>query len=43
MSVYHWESGKVRPRPEQVAKLAAIRGLGKREAMERLEMLNGRR
>jgi DNA-binding transcriptional regulator YiaG len=43
LSVYHWESGKVRPRTEQVAKLAAIRGLGKREAMTRLEMLNGRR
>jgi DNA-binding transcriptional regulator YiaG len=43
LSVYHWESGKVRPRPQQVAKLAAIRGLGKREAMKRLEMLNGRR
>jgi DNA-binding transcriptional regulator YiaG len=42
LSVYHWESGKVRPRHEQVAKLASIRGLGKREAMKRLEMLNGR-
>jgi DNA-binding transcriptional regulator YiaG len=42
LSVYHWESGKARPRREQVAKLAAVRGLGKREALKRLEMLNGR-
>jgi DNA-binding transcriptional regulator YiaG len=39
LSVYHWESGKARPRKEQVAKLAAVRGIGKREAMKRLELL----
>jgi hypothetical protein len=43
LSVYHWEARKTRPRKEQVAKLVAVRGLGKREAMKRLEMLNGRR
>lgn len=43
LSVYHWESGKVRPRREQVAKLAGVRGLGKREAMKRLSLLNGKR
>jgi DNA-binding transcriptional regulator YiaG len=43
LSVYHWESGKVRPRREQVAKLAGVRGLGKREAMKRLSLLNGSR
>lgn len=42
LSIYHWESGKVRPRREQVVKLAAVRGIGKREATKRLEMLNGR-
>jgi DNA-binding transcriptional regulator YiaG len=42
LSVYHWESGKARPRREQVAKLVAVRGIGKREAGRRLEMLNGR-
>jgi DNA-binding transcriptional regulator YiaG len=42
LSVYHWESGKARPRREQVAKLAAVRGIGKREALKRLELLNGR-
>ncbi|HUB27434.1 MAG TPA: helix-turn-helix transcriptional regulator [Tepidisphaeraceae bacterium] len=38
-TVYLWETGKVRPKREQVARLAAIRGLGKREAEKRLEML----
>ena len=42
LSVYNWESGKARPRTQQVAKLAAVRGIGKREAGRRLEMLNGR-
>ncbi len=43
LSVYHWESGKSRPRKEQVNKLVAIRRLGKREALKRLELLNGRK
>jgi DNA-binding transcriptional regulator YiaG len=43
LSVYHWESGKVRPRRQQVARLAGVRGLGKREAMKRLSLLNGKR
>jgi len=41
LSVYHWEGGKARPRRPQVAKLAAVRGIGKREALKRLEMLGG--
>jgi predicted transcriptional regulator len=41
LSVYHWESGKARPRKEQVAKLASVRGIGKREAVRRLELLDG--
>jgi len=40
-SIYNWEAGKARPRAEQIAKLAALRGLGKREAAARLEQLNG--
>ena len=40
LTIYHWESGKVRPRQAQLAKLASIRGLGKREAMNRLAMLD---
>ena len=42
LSVYNWEAGKSRPRKSQVAKLVAIRGLGKREAMKRLELLGNR-
>src|ERR1700722_9433438 len=38
-TVYLWETGKVKPRREQVSKLVAIRGLGKREAERRLEMM----
>ncbi len=43
LSVYHWERRKVRPRREQVAKLVAVRRLGKREALKRLEMLEHRK
>lgn len=39
LSVYNWEQGKTQPRKQQVAALAAIRGLGKREAEQRLAML----
>jgi DNA-binding transcriptional regulator YiaG len=40
-SIYNWESEKARPRAEQIAKLAALRGLGKREVATRLEQLAG--
>ena len=30
-SVYNWERGTTRPREQQIAKLASLRGLGKRE------------
>ena len=40
LTVYHWEAGKARPRKQQLAKLAAVRGLGKREALRRLELLD---
>ncbi|HEX7328647.1 MAG TPA: helix-turn-helix transcriptional regulator [Casimicrobiaceae bacterium] len=36
-SVYAWESGTTTPRREQLAKIAALRTMGKREAMKRLE------
>jgi len=35
-SVYNWERELARPRAEQLAKLAALRGIGKREAAKRL-------
>ena len=38
-SVYNWETGKSVPREAQQAALAAVRGLGKREAAKRLETL----
>ena len=38
-SVYAWESGRTRPRKEQVGALASIRGIGRREAQERLRLM----
>ena len=37
LTIYNWESGKTRPRAQQLAAWGAIRGLGKREAWKRLE------
>jgi DNA-binding transcriptional regulator YiaG len=37
LAVYKWESGKVRPRAKQIEAIAALRGMGKREAAERLQ------
>ena len=36
LTVYHWEAGKSKPRKKQLAALAAVRGMGKREALARL-------
>lgn len=36
-SVYAWEAGTTTPRREQLAKIAALRTVGKREATKRLE------
>lgn len=36
-SVYAWETGKTVPRREQVARIAAVRTMGKREAAQRLK------
>ena len=36
-SVYNWEQGHTSPRPEQLRTIAALRGIGKREAEKRLE------
>ncbi len=38
-SVYNWEAGKSRPRPQQLAGIAALRRLGKRQAEELLANL----
>ena len=39
LTIYNWENGKSRPRQEQLAALVAVRGIGKREALKRLELL----
>jgi DNA-binding transcriptional regulator YiaG len=36
-SVYAWESGSTVPRRAQLARIAALRTMGKREAVQRLE------
>jgi hypothetical protein len=38
-TIYNWEHEVARPRSEQLAKLAALRGTGKREAAQRLKEL----
>lgn len=38
-SVYKWERGEARPRAKQLETIAALRGIGKREAQARLEKL----
>lgn len=37
VTLYKWESGQSRPRRAQLEAIAAVRGIGKREAMARLE------
>jgi len=39
LTIYNWEGGKAKPRREKMAALVAMRGLGKREALKRLEMM----
>jgi DNA-binding transcriptional regulator YiaG len=39
-SVYHWETGKSRPRASQLQAIAAVRKLGKRAALARLAELD---
>ncbi len=40
-TIYSWERGKSRPRDEQLAALVAVRELGMREALKRLDLLEG--
>ena len=37
LSVYKWEKGQVKPRAAQLAAIASVRHIGKREALRRLE------
>jgi DNA-binding transcriptional regulator YiaG len=36
LTIYNWEHEKARPRKAQLAALVAVRGIGKREAIQRL-------
>lgn len=38
-SIYNYEAGTTRPRPEQLAALQALRGLGKKAALAKLEAM----
>jgi len=42
-SIYNWEHGHTSPRPAQVAVMAQLRALGKREARSRLAQLQPKR
>ena len=39
-TIYNWESGTTKPGPKHLATLVSLRGLGKREARKRLELLS---
>lgn len=45
ITIYNWEHGKSRPQKAQLSALVAIRGIGKREALSKLKLLEteGRR
>ncbi len=38
-TIYSWESGMSRPRKSQLASIASVRHIGKREAQDRLEQV----
>jgi DNA-binding transcriptional regulator YiaG len=38
-SIYNWERGQTRPRDQQIAKIATLRAVGKREAGQTLKQL----
>jgi DNA-binding transcriptional regulator YiaG len=37
LTIYNWEAGKSKPRRSQLPSIVAVRGIGKREALQRLE------
>jgi DNA-binding transcriptional regulator YiaG len=41
-SIYAWEAGKTKPRPQALAAIAALRGIGKREVEAKLEALKAK-
>jgi DNA-binding transcriptional regulator YiaG len=38
-SIYKWEDGKARPRASQLPAIASLRGMGKRQALAKLEAM----
>ena len=40
-TIYNWESGSTKPSGKHLATLVSLRGIGKREAQERMELLEG--
>ncbi|MEO0476031.1 MAG: hypothetical protein AAF085_08715 [Planctomycetota bacterium] len=40
LSIYKWEKGESTPRAKQREALASIRGIGKREALRRIELIS---
>ena len=41
LTIYNWEKGKTKPQARQLNAWANVRGIGKREALRRLELLEG--
>lgn len=37
LTIYNWEAGKSKPRRSQLPHIISVRGIGKREALERLQ------
>lgn len=40
-TIYNWESGSTKPSGKHLATLVSLRGIGKREAQGRMELLEG--
>ncbi len=40
-TIYNWESGSTKPSGKHLATLVSLRGIGKREAERRMELLEG--
>jgi DNA-binding transcriptional regulator YiaG len=43
LTIYSWEHGSRHPRKAQLAALVAVRGIGKREALAKLEVLKAKK
>ncbi len=37
LTIYNWEAGKTKPRRSQLPRIVGVRGIGKREAVARLQ------